>query len=459
MRRLVFLCVTITMFASQVLAQEIPAQLSLQEAVQIALLRNPEYRASVQEARIATARQRQAQALQQPRLELRLSLQHLPEPPALRVAPITLRLPDPTNPGSFLNVSVPVPEMELAKATATRATLVFQVPLYTGGRIENAIRAALLGTQASRESVRAKAGDIALQVTQAYLQAVLAQQVEAVHQQALEVVQAHFDNARALAEQGIVAQYDVLRAEAELSAQQKRLTDARNQRALAYSLLFSLLELPQEQSTHLSTPLREVSFNAGYEEALKIATATSRELQAIELKAQAQRALALAAEAEAKPQVLFSVSLETLTRDLSAIEPHASLTVGMRWNLFDAGYARAVAREYRESAERTALERERFENALALRVKQALLDLESAQQGLKSAQKSVELAQESLRLAQRRFETGVGTSVETLDAILALSQAKLQREQALYQMNVAYYTLLRLTDHLLQELGVTAGGD
>lgn len=452
MRRSITSILTLLMFSSQLLAQQLPAELSLQEASRIAIERNLDYRGVVKDIHVAVAKQQQARTLRQPKLEARISLQHLPEPPALSVPPISLKLPNPSNPQSPLNLTVPVPEFELAKANAKRATLTFSVPLYTSGRIENAIRAASLGVRASDEAARAKAADVVLQVTQAYLQAVLAQRVEAVQQQALEVVQAHLQQAEALYKQGMVSQYDVLRAQAELATQQKRLTDARNGREIALSVLYNLLNLPQGQTTTLTTPLRELAFSWSYEESVRAAIESSHELQALRMKSQAQRALALSAEAEAKPQVLFAVNLETLTRDLSAIEPHASLTIGMKWNLFDAGYARAVAQEQRESAERTDIDRQRLENALALRVKQAMLDMEAAQQGLAAAQRAVDTAQESLRLARRRFETGMGTSVEILDAILAVSQAQIQREQALYQMNVAYYTLLRLTDRLLQEL-------
>lgn len=454
MRRSITSILTLLMFSSQLLAQQLPAELSLQEASRIAIERNLDYRGAVKDIHVAVAKQQQARTLRQPKLEARISLQHLPEPPALSVPPISLKLPNPSNPQSPLNLTVPVPEFELAKANAKRATLTFSVPLYTSGRIENAIRAASLGVRASDEAARAKAADVVLQVTQAYLQAVLAQRVEAVQQQALEVVQAHLQQAEALYKQGMVSQYDVLRAQAELATQQKRLTDARNGREIALSVLYNLLNLPQGQTTTLTTPLRELAFSWSYEESVRAAIESSHELQALRMKSQAQRALALSSEAEAKPQVLFAVNLETLTRDLSAIEPHASLTIGMRWNLFDAGYARAVAQEQRESAERTDIDRQRLENALALRVKQAMLDMEAAQQGLAAAQRAVDTAQESLRLARRRFETGMGTSVEILDAILAVSQAQIQREQALYQMNVAYYTLLRLTDRLLQELNL-----
>lgn len=433
-------------------AQPLPEELTLEQAARLALERNLEYQGVLKEVDIALARQRQAQALAQPRLEARLSWVHLPEVPALRVPPIGLRLPNPANPQSPLQLNVPVPELQLAKADARRATLTFSVPLYTSGRLENAIRAASLGVLASDEATRGKASDVVLQVTQAYLQAVLAQRVEQVHQQALEVVQAHLQQAEALYRQGLVAQYDVLRAQAELATQQKRLTDARNGRELALSALLNLLNLPQGEAPRLSTPLREVSFPLSYEQSVQAALESSAELRALRLKAQAQQVLARAAAAEARPQLLFSVNVETLTRDLSAIEPHASLTLGMRWNLFDAGYARAAAQEQREGAERTEIERQRVENLLALRVKQALLDLEAAQQGLAAAQRAVETAQESLRLARRRFETGMGTSVEVLDAILATSQAQLQREQALYQMDLAYYTLLRLTNRLLTEM-------
>jgi outer membrane protein TolC len=175
---------TLLMLSSQLLAQQLPAELSLEQASRIAIERNLDYRGAMKDIHVAAAKQQQARTLGQPKLEARISLQHLPEPPALSVPPISLKLPNPSNPQSPLSITVPVPEFELAKANAKRATLTFTVPLYTSGRIENALKAASLGVRASDEAARARAADVVLQVTQAYLQAVLAQRVEEVQQQA-----------------------------------------------------------------------------------------------------------------------------------------------------------------------------------------------------------------------------------------------------------------------------------
>jgi outer membrane protein TolC len=247
---------TLLMLSSQLLAQQLPAELSLEQASRIAIERNLDYRGAMKDIHVAAAKQQQARTLGQPKLEARISLQHLPEPPALSVPPISLKLPNPSNPQSPLSITVPVPEFELAKANAKRATLTFTLPLYTSGRIENALKAASLGVRASDEAARARAADVVLQVTQAYLQAVLAQRVEEVQQQALEVVRAHLQQAEVLYKQGIVSQYDVLRAQAELATQQKRLTDARNGRELTLSLV-QPVELTAGATDHtVHTPAR-----------------------------------------------------------------------------------------------------------------------------------------------------------------------------------------------------------
>ena len=64
---------------------------------------------------------------------------------------------------------------------------------------------------------------------------------------------------------------------------------------------------------------------------------------------------------------------------------------------------------------------------------------------IEAQKKTVEQAEESLRLAEARFRAGTGTQLDVLSAQTALTEARSNEIQALYDYNVAIATLERAT--------------
>jgi len=71
--------------------------------------------------------------------------------------------------------------------------------------------------------------------------------------------------------------------------------------------------------------------------------------------------------------------------------------------------------------------------------------LQAAEQNIKTAQSGVAAAEEDYRVAQLRYESGRGINVEVLDALTALTRARTNRVQALFDHNIARDRLLRAT--------------
>jgi outer membrane protein TolC len=65
-------------------------------------------------------------------------------------------------------------------------------------------------------------------------------------------------------------------------------------------------------------------------------------------------------------------------------------------------------------------------------VRKAILRLQEAKESLLSQEKNVEQAQESLRIAELNFSEGLATTLDISSAQAALSQAKTNYSQALY---------------------------
>jgi outer membrane protein TolC len=76
-------------------------------------------------------------------------------------------------------------------------------------------------------------------------------------------------------------------------------------------------------------------------------------------------------------------------------------------------------------------------------VRQRRLDLDSAHAVLAAAEVAVDSASEARRIVSERFNVGVATSTDVLDAQLALLQAELDRTRALANIRLAEARLER----------------
>jgi outer membrane protein len=112
-------------------------------------------------------------------------------------------------------------------------------------------------------------------------------------------------------------------------------------------------------------------------------------------------------------------------------------SVQFNWRFWDAGRTAAAIGEAaaaRDAAEKRLLE---FDRLLELEVRQRQLDLSSAVAAIAAASDAVVSAREARRVVGDRFDAGVATSTEILDAQVALLQAELDRTQAVANARLA----------------------
>jgi outer membrane protein len=74
-------------------------------------------------------------------------------------------------------------------------------------------------------------------------------------------------------------------------------------------------------------------------------------------------------------------------------------------------------------------------------VRNAYIQMEDAMARIRQEQGTVELGREGRRLAQLRFQEGVGTQTETLDAELALRNAETLLVKAIHDYAVAHASI------------------
>lgn len=122
----------------------------------------------------------------------------------------------------------------------------------------------------------------------------------------------------------------------------------------------------------------------------------------------------------------------------SSLHEEDSWRLGMELKipLSDGGITAARLQKNRGHREAREAERKMLENHIVLRVKQALLALEEAQESLHVAESAKIQAETSLAQAHEKYREGTRSSLEVVDAMNALKDTALDCNRALH----AYYT-------------------
>ena len=117
--------------------------------------------------------------------------------------------------------------------------------------------------------------------------------------------------------------------------------------------------------------------------------------------------------------------------------PYSVIGVSLAIPIFSGGNKYHKIKETRSSIEQLRLQREDTQRSLKLAIKQQMDNMSTCVKRFNASQKGVEQADRGYLIAQKRYDVGTGTLLELNDAQLALTQAKLNFNQAIYDYMVA----------------------
>lgn len=316
-------------------------------------------------------------------------------------------------------------------------------PLFTGGKIHNAVKEAREAAKATAQAASDTDDSVILTAEQNYLSVLLAREVVRLNELALQSYNEHLDHAQTSYKLGTAANYDVIRAEAAVADQEKRLTETKNQLALAEAALRTSLSLDDSTPAEIGGHLFEIAERVDLNAAMDSAVHASPLLKALEEKIAAYRSAVRVQQGDYLPQITAIGGKELVTSKLAQTDPTWTVGASAKLQLFDGGERRARVSEARSQFKSAEFEYRHAEEQVRLATRSAYLDLESARSELTSAHKAAERSAESLRLANARFEVGTGTSVEVLDANVTNTASEIGVQQALYAIDIAYLRVHR----------------
>lgn len=329
------------------------------------------------------------------------------------------------------------------------------VPLYTGGRTGSLIEAAEAETRAVDAERRGIEFDVRFEATRAYWLLVTSRESVRVLEQALDRADASLREVTVRVDAGVLPPNEVASARAQRARQEVRLIEARHAAAIADADLARLVGDPPGSTYEPTSPLDQAAPGIGDVEGrpLDALVAQAREArperESLERRQASLLATSAAAQAGAKPQINALAAVEPASPN-SRFFPRSSdwrtswdLAVQFSWTLFDGGRAAADAASARAQAEAVGHRVRQFDDAVALDLQQRLGELTAGRAALRAAGDAVTAAVEAHRVVLERFEAGVATPQEVLDAQVARLEAELERTRITATLRLSEARLLR----------------
>lgn len=321
-----------------------------------------------------------------------------------------------------------------------------QWPIYTAGRVAGLTRAARAEVEAAGQDRDAARADLKLEITRSFWAVITAKAAADVVRQALDRTSAHLVDVRNQLAVGLVPPSDVLTIEAQLAHQRTLSIESDNIVESTSAEFRRLVGIDPETPFELAATLGQAGTGTpppvpapvpAFGSAFDLAKANRAERKALQFRINAASERATAASAGALPTVsaLGGYDFDHPNRRIfpvrEAWQSSWQLGVNVRWSFFDGGRVRA------ETAEAVAARRgmearlREFDGLVKVEIRQRMADLDSSQSAIEAARAGVRSASEARRVLAERFNAGVATNTDVLNAQVALLQAELDLTRAL----------------------------
>ncbi len=419
---------------------------TVEDAVRFALQNNHELLGSRLEVDRADARVREAWGTALPRIDLKAKYTRAIKKPVFF-------LPDFLNPGSGKVSAIEIGSTHALDMTLSADQVLFNSAVFIG------VGAAKIYARAARDVYRTKEAEIVANARKAFYGVLLAQEVLSMMRANLVNAEENLRTVRLLSDQGLVSEYDLLRAEVSVDNLRPEVIRAENTFTTAVNGLKILLGASFGTSVDVDGSLELHPVDEGVlEQATTTVLSSNPSLQALRRQTEVNDAIISVERSSYLPTLsAFGNYAYTSQKNMfrfSTADFIASSSVGLSLslNIFNGLQTNARVEQARLDYRKSEEALSGLEMSLQTSVESVTLQLRRTRERIEAQARTVQQAEKGYRIASARYASGAGTQLEVNDAQLALTQAKVNRMQALYDYLVAAadldQALGRVPEHL-----------
>ena len=320
--------------------------------------------------------------------------------------------------------------------------LTLELPIYSGGALSGAIDKASKNYVYYQYGMTQSYQDTKLNATTGYYAVLEAANTVALDKESVKQLAEHVKNTQAQFNVGVVAKIDVLRSQVALANAEQVLTQAENTYNIAVASLNNVIGLPISSELSVSESLAYKKYNNTLENCITYAMANRPEIHQYAAAVDMAKASQKIANAGNMPTVAATAATGWLSDSWPATDNNDwSVGLTLSLNVWDYGVTAAKvagAKADLVSAQETY---KQVTDSVQLAVRTYYLSLREAEKRISTTSLAIAEAEEAYKIALVQYQAGVGTNTDVIDAQVALTTAKNNYIQALYDYNTSHAQL------------------
>jgi outer membrane protein len=320
--------------------------------------------------------------------------------------------------------------------------------LYDFGRTSTSVRYAESQHQSADDYVDLVRSNFAYQTIATFNSILILHQTIAVVDEQIDALRQHLEVATKRIQAGTATDYDTLTTQVRIAVAQNDRIDAARALETQEVVFRQLTGLSPSRPITLAGSFSEIKTPPSPDSVLVVAEKQRPEMQ---LSKDAENSAVVQTQIASignKP----SLGLDVLSGFKNGYEPSLNTLKGnfaagfdLQVPLFNGHRAKYQQAEARANLEASRAGTSQIQRQIISEVNQAIAGVRSSLEKIKSSEVQMRQAEEALLMAKTRYEAGVITNLDLLDAQTTLSQVKLIRLRAFYDYTVSLSALDKAT--------------
>ncbi|MDR1344759.1 MAG: TolC family protein [Tannerellaceae bacterium] len=303
-----------------------------------------------------------------------------------------------------------------------------------------------LDVELSIEQARASKIDMANQVRKCFYGVLLAGDSYRVFKESYDNAMANYLDIKNKYEQGLVAEYDLIRANVSIKNIEPNLLQAENATTLAKWQLKALLGMDLDLVIECEgrlTDFQHELFGDYLSTSANVSLDDNSSLKQLDIQTRLLKRTLEMQKLDFLPTLSLSglYQWSAMNNDFKFGEyrwnPYSMVGVSLSFPIFSGGSRVSKVRQTQVSISQLRLQRDDAERSLQLAIRQFADNMNTCVKRFDAAQKGVEQAELGYSIARKRYDIGAGTLLEVNDSELAMTQARLNFNQAIYDYMTA----------------------
>lgn len=423
--------------------------LSLSNAIEIALRNNVEKQISYQSALIAESQYQQALSARWPTLTLQAGFQHRDKAPMFNVPASNVPLPAPIYMATGVSsVTAPAQSIKLMDQNVSSAALQLMYPLYTGGKITSIINQASIGKEIAQQEFRRTSLQVVRDVKRYYYAAQLTRELDNTAKEIVSTLSSTRDFTKSLYEGGseTVNKLDFIKTELAVSYAKSAEIDFASKHKSALAALANAMGISWDSQISIETPLNsKANQDPQLETLVAQANQFNPQINILKLAVRASNEKIDEARSAYFPQIALTADAKHLDSNSDTALINGStkdswtIGVGISLPLFNGGLTSHQVNTAKLQSSQMQDKQKLVEQGVATLVKNLFIEYDSARQQIAISEIATKQAQENVDLTSSALQIGASKPQDMVEASIfeGIVKGNLLRAQHDQQLQLA----------------------